>query len=284
MMRLSLSLLAVLGLGLAAGPELERARGLYNRTQFEQSLQVLGAVAVKDAQVYALMGQNLFMLGDYKKAADAFERAVAAEPANAEFALWLGRAYGRRAEAANPFSAPGLASKARQYFEKAVQLNPRYVEALSDLFEYQIEAPSFLGGGLDKAEATAARIAELDPAEGHGARATLAEKRKQYANAEEELRQAIAASPGEVDRFIDLARFLARRGRIQEADQSLERAERIAPASPRLMYARADLYVQQKRNLDAARSLLKRYLSSELTPDDPPRSDAAKLLAQAQGG
>lgn len=283
MMRLSLSLLAVLGLGLAAGPELERARGLYNRTQFEQSLQVLGAVVVKDAQVYALMGQNLFMQGDYKKATDAFEMAVAAEPADAEFALWLGRAYGRRAETANPFSAPGLASKARQYFEKAVQLNPRYVEGLSDLFEYYMEAPGFLGGGLDKAEATAARIAQLDPVEGHGVRATLAEKRKQYGAAEDELRRAIVASPGEVDRFIDLARFLARRGRIQEADESLERAERIAPDSPRLMFARADLYVQQKRNLDTARSLLKRYLSSELTPDDPPRSDAAKLLAQAQG-
>ena len=49
------------------------------------------------------------------------------------------------------------------------------------------------------------------------------------------------------------------------------------------MFARAYLYVQQKRNLDTARSLLKRYLSPELTPDDPPRSDAAKLLAQAQG-
>jgi len=282
-MRLSLLLLAVLGLGLAAGPELERARGLYNRTQFEQSLQILGAAAVKDAQVYALIGQNLFMLGDQKKAADALEKAVAAEPANAEFALWLGRAYGRRAETANPFSAPGLASKARQYFEKAVELNPRYVEALSDLFEYYLEAPGFLGGGLDKAEATAARIAQLDAAEGHGARAALAERRKQYGSAEDEFRRAVAASPGEIGRLIDLARFLARRGRIQEADQSLERAEHIAPDSPRLMFARADLYVQQKRNLETARSLLKRYLGSELTPDDPPRSDAAKLLAQAQG-
>ncbi len=282
-MRLSLLLLAVLGLGLAAGPELERARGLYNRTQFEQSLQILGAAAVKDAQVYALIGQNLFMLGDLKKATEAFEKTVAAEPANAEFALWLGRAYGRRAETANPFSAPGLASKARQFFEKAVELNPRYVEALSDLFEYYLEAPSFLGGGLDKAEATAARIAQLDAAEGHGARAALAERRKQYGSAEDEFRRAVAASPGEIGRLIDLARFLARRGRIQEADQSLERAAHIAPDSPRLMFARADLYVQQKRNLETARSLLKRYLSSELTPDDPPRSDAAKLLAQAQG-
>ena len=283
MCRISLALLAVLAPAMAASPELERARGLYDRTHFEQSLQVLGGMAAKDAPAYALMGRDLFMLGDQKKASDALEKAVAADPASAEFALWLGRAYGRRAETANPFSAMGLASKARQCFEKAVALDPRYLEALSDLFEYDVDAPSFMGGGLDKAETIAARMAQLDAAEGYWAQATLAEKRKQYESAGDQLRRAIAASPRSVGRLIDLARFLARRGRVQEAEQVLDGAEHIAPGSPRLMFAKADLYVQEKRNLDTAKSLLKRYLSSELTPDDPPRADAVKLLAQAQG-
>ena len=46
------------------------------------------------------------------------------------------------------FTATGLASKARQNFERAVQLDPQNREALSDLFEYYLEAPGFLGGGL----------------------------------------------------------------------------------------------------------------------------------------
>ena len=49
------------------------------------------------------------------------------------------------------------------------------------------------------------------------------------------------------------------------------------------MFAKADLYIKSKRNLDVARDLLKRYLSSTLTPDDPPRADAEKLLKQVQG-
>jgi predicted Zn-dependent protease len=83
--------------------------------------------------------------------------------------------------------------------------------------------------------------------------------------------------------MVDLAKFLARQGRIQEAEQSLARAEAVAPGSPSLMYARADLYIRTGRNREQARQLLQRYIGSKLTPDDPPRSEALKLLKQVQG-
>ncbi len=151
------------------------------------------------------------------------------------------------------------------------------------MFEYYLEAPGFLGGGLDKAEALVKDIAKNDGGEAHWAQARLAEKRKDFNSVEEHLRRAIDASPQRIGRFIDLARFLAKQGRYQESDQSLEQAEKIAPNSPRLIYARADLYVKGKRNLDIAKKLLQQYMSMSLSPDDPPRSDAAKLLKQVQG-
>ena len=58
----------------------------------------------------------------------------------------------------------------------------------------------------------------------------------------------------------------------------------MAPDSPQVIYARADTYIEQGRNLDAARKLLKRYLEAQLTPDDPSRSAAEKLLKKAAGG
>jgi hypothetical protein len=48
-------------------------------------------------------------------------------------------------------------------------------------------------------------------------------------------------------------------------------------------YAKADLYIKHNRNLGDAKELLKRYLSLDLTPDDPPRSQAQKLLRQVHG-
>lgn len=223
------------------------------------------------------------MQGQYKKAGEALEKAAAAEPDNAEIALWLGRAFGRRAETSSPFTAPGYASKARQWFEKSVELNPKNTEALSDLFEYYLEAPGFLGGGLDKAESIAAKMSKLDSAEGYWARAKIAEKRKEFRNAEEHLRRAIEASPQRIGRFIDLAKFLAKHGRFEEADQSIAKAEKIAPDSPKVVYAKADLYILNGRNLDVAKDLLKQYMKMNLSPDDPSRADAAKLLKQAQG-
>lgn len=268
---------------LAAGPELDQARKLYNQTDFDQSLKILRAIPAKDAAVYELMGRNYYGQSDFKPATEALEKAFNTEPSNAEYALWLGRAYGRRAETSSPFTAPGHASRARQYFEKSVELNPRYLDALSDLFEYYCEAPGFLGGGMDRAQATAQKIAAVSPAEGLRAQAQLAERRKEYASAEEHLRRAIEVAPQQVGRFIDLARFLAKQGRMQEADQNLARAEKVAPNSPRLLYVRADIYIKSGRNLSVAKDLLKRYLSCKLTPDDPPRSDAQKLLRRVQG-
>jgi len=269
---------------LAGGQGIDQARKLYNLTEFDKSLKVLGAIPEKNAAVYELMGRDYYMLADYKKATEALEKAEAADPENAEIALWLGRAFGRRAETSSPFTAPGHASRARQYFERSVQLNPTNTEALSDLFDYYLDAPGFLGGGLDKAQALIAKISAVDVGEAHSAEARLAEKRKEFGSAEEHLRAAIDASPERIGRFLELARFLAKQGRFVEADQNIERAEKIAPNSPRVIYAKAEVYVQNGRNLDVAKKLLKRYMSMTLSPDDPPRSDAAKLLKQAQGG
>jgi tetratricopeptide (TPR) repeat protein len=268
----------------AGSPELDRARKLYNLTDFDQSLQILSAAPVKDAAIYALIGRNRYMLGDYKLASEALERAVAADPSNSEYALWLGRAYGRRAETSSMFTVPGQAAKAREYFERAVELDPRNGEALSDLFEYDLEAPGFLGGGMDKARALVPRLAAVSPAEGYWAQARIAEKRREYGDAEAELRRAVDAAPQQFGKLVELAKLLAREGRIREADQSLARADAIAPGAPKLLYARADLYIRTGRNRQEARQLLRRYLDSHLTPDDPPRSEALKLLKQVQGG
>jgi tetratricopeptide (TPR) repeat protein len=219
-------------------------------------------------------------MADYKKATEMLEKAIALEPENAEYQLWMGRAFGRRAETSSMITAPGYASKARQYFETAARLNPKSLEAQSDLFEYYLEAPGFLGGGQDKAAATAGDIARISAAEGDWAQARLAEKRKEYSKAEQHLRHAIELAPLQVGRFVDLAKLLVKQGRIQEADQSIARAEQIAPNSPKLIFAKADLYIRTKRNLDQARDLLKKYLSMTLSPDDPPRSQAEKLLRQ----
>lgn len=260
---------------------LSRAEDLYRHTDYRASLSLASEVGGANANF--LIGKNYFMLGDYKKACEAFEHALAAEPRNSDFALWLGRGYGRRAETSSPFVAPRYASKARGFFERSVALDPNNEEALNDLFDYYLEAPGFLGGGYDKAERIAQQIAAHNPAEGHFAQAQLADRRKQFDTAEEQLRRAADLAPHQVGRLLDLARYLARHGRIAESEAAFDRAEQIAPNAPKVTFARARIYVEQKRNLERAKILLNRYLQSNLTPDDPSREQAQKLLKEASG-
>jgi len=280
----AIALLAAWPLLAAGSADLDQARKLYQLTDYASSLKILQAIQPKDGPVYALIGRNDYMQGEYKKATEVLEKAVAAEPNNSEYELWLGRAFGRRAETASPFTAPSHANKAREHFEKAVQLNPRNIDALSDLFEYYLEAPGFLGGGLDKAVGVAGRMASIDPVEGQWGQARLAEKKKEFGSAEEHWKRAAELAPHQASRMIDLARFLAKQGRYPESDQSFRSAEKIAPNNPQVIYARADTYIEQGRDLAAARKLLERYLAAPLTPDDPPRAAAEKLLKKASGG
>ncbi len=211
------------------------------------------------------------------------QAAVEERPNSADYFDWLGRAYGKRAETSNPLMAPGLASKARDAFEKAVQLDPKNADALSDLFDYYLEAPGFLGGGYDKAMAIAERTAQFDPSQAYFEKAKLAQKHKEFGSAEEHLRQAINIAPHQVGHLLALARFLANEGRTKESDAVFLEAQTKHPNAPQVLFAWASVLVKQKRDLPQAKTMLQQYMQASLTPDDPPKNEAKRLLKEVGG-
>ncbi len=258
---------------------LGKAEELYKHTNYEASLALLDQHSF-NSPVNFLVGRNYFMMGDSKKASEFFQKAAAGNPTNSEYMDWLGRAYGKRAEMANPLSAPVYASRARQAFEKAVELDGKNSDALSDLFDYYLEAPGFMGGGYDKAQAIAERIAAVDPPEGYYVKAQLDKKRKEFGAAEQHFRKAVAVAPHEVGLMISLAKFLADQGRDKESDAVFQQAEKVKPNAPEVWFARADVLIKEKRNLPEAKGLLQKYVKAPITVDDPPKQEAAKLLKQ----
>jgi tetratricopeptide (TPR) repeat protein len=261
----------------------QKALTLYEKTDYSASAKLLEALPSRNASDWNLLGRNYFMMGDYKRATDAFEKATQADPNGGTHWHWLGRTFGRRAEIATFLTAPGYASKARQNFERAVQLDSRNQEALNDLFEYYLQAPGFLGGGLDKAEGLIERIGAVDPAERSWAMARVAEQRKDFKTAEAQLRRSFELAPKQIGRAIDLAIFLARRGRAQESDVMFEAARKISPNHPSYLWQRANILVEQKRNLPEAEKLLKQYLTSQVDPGEDHKKEARKLLSQISG-
>ena len=226
----------------------------------------------------------LFRSGDFKKATESLEKAAAINPADSMLQTWLGRAWGRRAETAFPLAAIGYATKTREAFEHAVQLDPVNAEALGDLFDFYMEAPGMIGGGMEKAENLLPRYARYDPLGYYVAKARIDEKRQQYGSAEASLRRAVQTAPPRISIVLTLAQFLARHGRTEESDNVFRQAAEVAPESPRIFYAKAESYIRTGRNMEQARELLQKYLAAKnLTPEDPPRWEAQKLLRKAEG-
>ena len=271
---------------LAAGASqdvVERAKALYETTNYESSLRVLAQDTSPDGDTYLLTGKNYFMMDDYKRSIDYFQKAVAASPQSSDAQLWLGRAWGRKAETSGWFTAGMYAVRARQSFEKAIALDPHDGEAKNDLFDFYLNAPGFLGGGIDKAEALAKSIIHERPAEYEFEEAQLADRRKDYAAAEAHLRRAMELQPDSPGRVLDVAKYVAKRGRFEESDRLFERARKMAPKRAGIVFAEARTDIDNHRRLDHARSLLEDYLHASLTPDDPPRKEAEKLLRRLGG-
>jgi tetratricopeptide (TPR) repeat protein len=117
------------------------------------------------SQVFA-RGQEALEAGRYDNAIDLFDQAVQLDATNALYYWWLGRAYGHQAEQAEAGGQFFLARQVRKNLEKAVTLNPDLIEARLDLLTYYLQAPSLLGGGIEKAQAQAVEITKRDPRKG----------------------------------------------------------------------------------------------------------------------
>ncbi|MCU0229036.1 MAG: hypothetical protein MUF01_15495 [Bryobacterales bacterium] len=269
-----------LGCGMGLAATLDEARTAFHKAEFQEVLRMLQSAPQPGVEEALLLGKSQYFLGRFAEAQKSFERALQAGGDGAEVRNWMGRALGMQAEGAGPFSAMGLARKTREQFQKAVELNPRHLEAVSDLFSFYLAAPGFLGGGLDKARELAETVRSLDAAEYAGLRAQIAEKEKDYGGAEQWLRRAVEAAPRSIGRQVDLARFYTRREVFAKADAALAAAKSLQPDAARLLFDEASLLVRQDRELARARQLLTQYTQARRSATDPSPYLVAQLRAR----
>jgi len=267
-----------------AQPTFADAQRLYERTDYQSALAILQKLPPQNGAVRELTGRCRFFLGDYKAAIDELGKAVQIEPRSSDHYMWLGRAWGRRAETSNWMFAMKYAPEARRNLEKAVQLNSANLEAVNDLLSFYLDAPGFMGGGMEQATKLTELIRQRDPAEYEWALAQLSIHRKDYTSAERQLRKAAELEPRHVNRLVDLAKFVASRGRLKESEALFDQAAGIDPHNKGLLYGRAETWIKGKRNLATAKKYLEGYLQAPLTPDDPSREEARKLMQRASAG
>ncbi len=99
----------------------------------------------------------------------------------------LGRVYGQQAMTASVFKMPGLASKTKEQFLKAVELDPMLYEARNGLAQFYLMAPGIAGGSVPKAKELAEQAQAKQPEYAKILRAVVAMNEKDWAGAEREL-------------------------------------------------------------------------------------------------
>jgi tetratricopeptide (TPR) repeat protein len=235
-----------------------------------------------DAQSLNLMSRAYFAMERWDEAVKYGERAVSLEPQNATYRLWLGREYGRKAGDSNPLSAAGLAKKAKNEFERAVQLDPSNVPARVDLAEYYTEAPSLMGGGLNKARAQAVAVESLNPAMAHFILARVAARDKRYSDAENEYQAAIQQSSNPADMWLQLAAFYRQRGRFDDMQNAVSSAMAQPHKLAESYFDAGNELFLASRDFRTAIDYLQKYLSSGELVESAPAFRAHYLMGQLQ--
>jgi tetratricopeptide (TPR) repeat protein len=226
--------------------------------------------APNDAAPYNFLCRAYFAVNDWDRAISACEKAVKLAPDIGEYHLWLGRAYGEKADTSSFLTAAGLAKRVRNEFERAVALDPKNAISRTDLAEFYMEAPGIVGGGQDKARAQAAELAKVDAAKAHWIRGRIAEKNKDVAAAEREYRSAIDASHGAASAWLNLALFYRNMKHFDDMQDALKRAATAPIDRADVLVDAASTLLRSNRDLPFAVQLVQRYLASPTVEQAPP--------------
>ncbi len=227
-----------------------------------------------------LLSRAYYAIEQWDNAVTNGEKAATQRPDNAMYHLWLGREYGQKAANVNPLSAASFAKKTKAEFEQAVKLDPANVQARADLSEYYTDAPSFMGGGLDKAREQATQVAKYDEATSHWILSLVAEKEKNYSEAESQLQQAIKVAKNPAQYWMNLGSFYRRRARLDDMQKAISQALAQPNKSAEVYYNAASELFQSGKDFSSAIQYLKQYLSSGAMVEDAPAFRAHYLLGQ----
>jgi tetratricopeptide (TPR) repeat protein len=271
-------------LALAGQSSLADAQHDYNAGRYNRAVDALNSAIAKspdDASLHFLLGQSYYQLGDFPRAVASLERAVQLAPKDSEYRDWLAKSYGRRAEQSVFLSAMSWARKAHREFEIAVELNPENFEARRDLIRYEMNAPSVVGGGDDKALKHIEALEQIDPIQGQLARGEFFATKKRFPEADTVFGKLLESNPNRPGVYFEVGDYYRERLNAEKMGEAIAKAERIDSDDRRLKFYKGVLLVIEGKSPNEAEMLLKSYVNA--VPDNselPPHATALEWLGK----
>lgn len=173
----------------------EKAEKLYQQGQMLQAKNLLESVLKENPNHL----KTLEYLGDieggsrhWDKAIFYYEKLKKLVPLEANYYYKYGGVLGMKAKESNKFKALGMIGDVKASFEKAIQLNPKHIEARWALIELYLQLPGIIGGSEVKANQYANELFKLSAVDGYLSKGHIAEYFERYSEAEKQYKLAIA--------------------------------------------------------------------------------------------
>jgi tetratricopeptide (TPR) repeat protein len=181
--------------------ELDKASALFAQGKLNDSQKIFESYLKQDANnVKALEG-----LGDiygsqkqWDKALTYYEKIKNIKPKEANYHYKYGGVLGMIAKESNKFKALGLIGEIKRSFEKAIELDPKHIDARWALLELYIQLPGIVGGSEKKANRYASELLKLSPVDGYLSKGRIEEHFDRYKEAEIQYKKAIEVSGSKI--------------------------------------------------------------------------------------
>lgn len=262
------------------GP-VEAAQEKFEAGRYQEAIQLLQPALHKtpeDARVHFWLARSYFELRNLDAAIRSAEQAVRLDARNSEYHLRLGLTYGEKAEAER---SPSYARKTRGEFEKAVQLDPRSLDARRALADFHCQASWLVGGSKAEARKQIDAMAAQDALAGLLARASCYWRgEEKWDQAAAEYRRVFELRPKDADPYFEAADFYRKRRDAAGLKAATDAAAQINPEDARLLYYRGVMHAVSGDRLDEAESQLWSYLKKPSRSDWPAHASANEWLGK----
>jgi tetratricopeptide (TPR) repeat protein len=261
------SFLFLLTLPLAA--QTQQGVALFEQGRYEEAKHALNT-SMSDPQALFTLGRIAVLQNNDDAAVAFFQKAIAKKPNEADYHYWLGEAYGSQAQQASLLRQASLASKTKEEWERAIQLDPNHIEARMSLVEFYLIAPGIMGGSDEKARQEANEIRKRDSLAGHRAFARIYSHGKNNELARREYLDAVREQPTVPKTHYWLGLFYLTEKNFKAALDEMDASLKIDPGYMPAVFQVGHLAVLSSSNFTRGEESLKRYLAYKPKSDEPP--------------
>ena len=174
--------------------DFESAVNYYNSKQYESAKSIFEKKVAQnpsDLKSIEYLGDIQSQYKNWDNAISYYQKLINSKPTQANYFYKYGGAMGMLAKESNKFKALLMMDEVKSSFEKAIQLNPKHIEARWALIEVYIQLPSIVGGSQEQAIKYSDELLKISPVDGYLSKGHIYEYYKKYTLAESQYQKAI---------------------------------------------------------------------------------------------